>query len=415
MKKLLALLMATVISMATMCVTAMADEKVKLIINGSEVDFSGDQEPVIQNGRTLVPFRAAFEKMGAEVNWYDDIRHCEATYGGMTVGISIGDTKVVLGDGAELESDVPAQIINGRTMVPLRILSESIGAEVNWDSATRTITVDAPDIVGEAPDSVQYDTNSAVATGKINVSYQYPVITDIYTGVSILNKNIVSDISEVATDVATTAKTEKKEISISYEVQNNSGGVFSIIYYIGDEMVYYNHYGIINGARISDEEYALITGVDTEENKADDEKDNSEINNVTNEKTEKNEVFSIDKYEISKNASDGYACINATVQYPKFLIDKDFVPSLNTQLENSAKNAADSFVASYFEDARKIYENPPEHLFEVPYSFFGNCEVEVTDENIAVIKTEFHETKYNEDSTNTDIIKINLNNGEIVE
>ncbi len=398
MKKILALLILAVISISAMSVTAMADEKVKLIINGAEVDFSNDQEPVIQNGRTLVPFRAAFEKMGAEVKWYDDIRLCEAEYGGMTVGIAIGDTKVRLGEGAEIESDVPAQIINGRTMVPLRILSESIGAEVNWDGITRTITVNTPKVTGEAPESVNYDTNSAIAEGKRRVAYQYPVITDNYTGAAVLNKNIVSDISDVAIDVANTSGTENTELNITYFLAHNSGGIISVIYLINDEIIYYNHYGIINGARISDEEYAIATGVDDVE------------------AADENEAYSVEKIEISKNGSDGYACINATVNYPKLLIDKDFVPSLNTQLENSAKKAAESFVESYLDDALKIYENPPTHLFEVPYSLYGNCEVEITDENIAVIKTEYSEAKYNEDlNTYTDIIKINLDNGEVIE
>lgn len=395
MKKLLALLMAATLSITAMGTTLMADEKVKLIINGTEVDFSGDQEPVIQNGRTLVPFRAAFEKMGAEVTWYDDIRLCEAVYGETTVGIAIGDTKVRLGEGAEIESDVPAQIINGRTMVPLRILSESIGAEVNWDGATRTITVDTPKITGKAPESVNYDTNSAEASGKVIVKYQYPVITDNYTGATAFNKNIVSDISNAATEIAATAETEKSELDIVYEVTYNSSGIFSVMYLIDGEMVYSNNYGIINGARISNEEFYMVT--------------NDTMGDIS-------ESYSIESYETSKNGSDGYACINATIQYPKFLIDADYIEGLNTQLENSAKKAADSFVESYLEDALEIYENPPTHLFEVPYSFFGDCTVEFTDENVAVIKTEYSEEKYNEDvKTYTDIIKINLENGEVIE
>ena len=396
MKKLLALVIATMFSVSSIGMVTYADDEVKLIINGTAVDFSGDQEPVIQNGNTLVPFRTTFEKMGAEVKWFPDIRLCEAEYGGITVGITIGDTKVIIGEGAELESDVPAQIINGRTMVPLRVLSESIGAEVSWDNATRTITVTTPEILGEAPESVQYVTKSGVAGGKVYVNYEYPVITDRYTAADLLNKNIADDIANAVAEIAATAESEKTELNIVYDVRYNLGGVFSVMYLIDGEAVYWNNYGIINGARISDEEYHMITGGDL----------------VLDE----NEVYTIANYEVSKNGSDGYACITAEVYYPQFAGNNDFIESLNTLLENSAKKAADSFIESYEEDAVKIYDNPPQHLFEVPYSFIENCNVEITDDNTAVITTEFSEIKYNDDiRTGSDTIKINLNTGEVVE
>ncbi|MGN1318204.1 MAG: copper amine oxidase N-terminal domain-containing protein [Lachnospirales bacterium] len=395
MKRLFAFLIATVMTITSASFMVMADEKINLVVNGAKVDFSGDQEPVIENGRTLVPFRAVFEKMGAKVEWFSEIQLCEATYGEVTVGIYIGDTKVILGEGAEIESDVPAKIINGRTMVPLRILSESIGAEVNWDSESRTVTVNTPEISGEAPESVNYTTENATAAGKVLVNYQYPVITDKYTQVDVLNKNIFTDIETVASEIAASAETDRSELNIVFLVRHNSAGIFSVMYFIEDETVYWNNYGIVSGARISDDEYYMIT----DEN----------FGTIS-------ESYSIESYDVSENGSDGYACINATIFYPKFNLEGDFIASLNTQLENSAKKAADSFVESYKEDALKIYENPPTHLFEVPYSLFGDCAVEITEDNVAIIKTEFSESKYDEEARNyEDIIKINLDNGEVIE
>lgn len=412
MKKLLTLLIAGAMSVSAMSITAMADDKITLVVNGEKVDFSGDQEPVIQNGRTLVPFRAAFEKMGAEVKWFEDIKLCEAEYGGITVGIAIGDTMVSVGEAAQIESDVPAQIINGRTMVPLRILSESIGAEVNWDSATKTVTVNTPDVEGDAPERVSCDTKSDVAEGKVKVTYQYPVVTEEYTGASVLNKNIALDIADAAKEIADTAETEKTQLDITYEITYNECGLLTIMYLIDGEMVYEGHYGISNGAKISDDDYAMIMGVGETDEEVDDgaaEVDDSEV-------AEENDACTIESYETSMSASDGSNFIYANVNYPKFTIDGDFVPSLNTQLYNSAKKAADSFVESYSDDALEVYTNPPEHLFEVPYSFTGDCEVEITDDNVAVINMTYNESKYGEDLiTTTETIKINLDNGEVIE
>jgi hypothetical protein len=403
MKKLLALTTATMLMLSAMGVTAFADDGVKLIVNGETVDFTGDQEPVIQNGRTLVPFRAAFEKMGAEVNWYDDIRLCEAVYGDTTVGIAIGDTKVSIGDGAEIESDVPAQIINGRTMVPLRILSESIGAEVSWDNATRTVTVTTPEIKGEAPASASCDTKSGTVTGNVStVNFKYPVVTDVYTAADLLNKNILDDITEVATEVANNNETGQTDISIDYSLRFNDGGVLSILYLIDGEAVSWYNYGIVNGARIEDEEYALITTGGAEE-----------VDDTTADASEK---FSMEEYTVSAKGADGHLCLTATAYYPQFIGDEAFVASLNTQLESSAKKAADSFLASYEDEAVEYYDNATEHLYEVPYSYSSNCDVDITEDNVAVINNEFSQLVGGKDVTNgSDIIKVSLTTGEIIE
>ena len=79
MKKLISVILCIAVTSVTFCSTVLADSDIKVVVNGENIDFTGDQEPVIQKGRTLVPFRAVFEKMGAEVNWFEDIMLCEAT------------------------------------------------------------------------------------------------------------------------------------------------------------------------------------------------------------------------------------------------------------------------------------------------------------------------------------------------
>jgi hypothetical protein len=218
MKKLLAITTAALLTVSAMSATALAADtsSVKLVVNGETVDFTGDQEPVVKDGRTLVPFRAAFEKMGATVNWDNDARLCEAYYGDLYVGIKIDSKDVLLSDGKTVESDVPAQIINGRTMVPLRVLSEGIGAKVDWDNATKTATVTTSDIGdtatdkattstnnGDYPAKVTYTEKTATVTGKVSkVTYTYPVVTDVYSAADQLNKNIESLATDTAQSIA---------------------------------------------------------------------------------------------------------------------------------------------------------------------------------------------------------------------
>lgn len=99
-----------------------------------------DTPPTLVDGRTLVPVRAIFEALGATVEWDNETRTATGTRGETTVVIQIDNTTAyVNGDPKEL--DVPAQIINNRTMVPARFISESLDCEVTWYQETQTAAV----------------------------------------------------------------------------------------------------------------------------------------------------------------------------------------------------------------------------------------------------------------------------------
>jgi len=108
-----------------------------------------DVLPVIQGGRTLVPIRFIAEALGTEVDWTraaaDRPITIHLTRNGQTLSFDIGEITPQL---AALGMDVPAQLINGRTMVPLRFIAEFFGAVVDWDGDTRGIEIIAP---GEPP------------------------------------------------------------------------------------------------------------------------------------------------------------------------------------------------------------------------------------------------------------------------
>lgn len=101
-----------------------------------------DQLPVIQNGRTLVPVRAIFEKIGADVQWNAEERKVTAVKGNTTVELTIDDVNAKK-NGAAQTLEAPATILNGRTMVPLRFAAEAFGADVAWDPDMRRVTLTA--------------------------------------------------------------------------------------------------------------------------------------------------------------------------------------------------------------------------------------------------------------------------------
>ncbi|MBO4898287.1 MAG: RICIN domain-containing protein [Clostridia bacterium] len=131
---------------------------VSVVIDKKPVVF--DQPPIIQNGRTLVPLRAIFEALGAEVSWNNDTKTVKATKGNKIIKITIGYNKLYV-SGRTVELDVPAQIESGRTLVPVRAISEAFGCNVSWNGDTKTVNIDTS-AIEYVPTPVSKDTSEAI-------------------------------------------------------------------------------------------------------------------------------------------------------------------------------------------------------------------------------------------------------------
>ncbi len=125
---------------------------VTLKLNGKVIQT--DVPPVILEGRTLVPVRVISESAGARVDWDAEEYEVTVTTQDKIVKLKINSDQMLIND-KNISLDVPAKIINDRTMVPVRAIGESLGLEVGWDAATYTVLLDYPaaDILG-----ISYDT-----------------------------------------------------------------------------------------------------------------------------------------------------------------------------------------------------------------------------------------------------------------
>ena len=112
--------------------------QISVTLNGNKITF--DQPPVIKDDRTLVPLRAIFEALGANVQWNGETQTVTAQKGDLKVMLKIGDNKMYAGDSVKT-LDVPAQIINDRTLVPVRAISEAFECVVSWSGETKTVTI----------------------------------------------------------------------------------------------------------------------------------------------------------------------------------------------------------------------------------------------------------------------------------
>lgn len=97
-------------------------------------------EPFITEGTTFVPMRSIFEALGAAVEWNDTTRTVTSKKDGIEINITIG-SNTVYKNGKEYFLRTPPVIIDDYTMVPLRFVSESFGCSVEWNGDTQTITI----------------------------------------------------------------------------------------------------------------------------------------------------------------------------------------------------------------------------------------------------------------------------------
>ncbi len=140
MKKRLILLIAAMtvmFSIFNICPVSAANPYVKVVLGERQKELP--KSAMIVDGRTLVPLRGVFEAMGADV----DFRQPDTIVirrGQMTLNMQIGTPKISIG-GIEISIDVPSRLIDGATYVPLRAVTETLGADVDWVEELRTVII----------------------------------------------------------------------------------------------------------------------------------------------------------------------------------------------------------------------------------------------------------------------------------
>lgn len=135
MKKLLLGLLAALM----LCVPAFAHPPITVFVDRVQVNF--DQQPIIQNDRTLVPMRRIFEALDAEVFWDEPSQSVTAVHGTDVILFQIGKAELYKNGKLAYTMPVPAQIINDRTLVPLRAVAESLGCDVAWDGISYIVDI----------------------------------------------------------------------------------------------------------------------------------------------------------------------------------------------------------------------------------------------------------------------------------
>lgn len=159
MKKFL-FLFVIVLSLSAVC--AWADDEIKININNTAIE--SDVPPQIIDGRTMVPVRAIFEGVGANVEWNAEDRKITGILGPVNVVMTIDSTTAYV-NGSPVEMDCLPVIIDGITLAPARYVAESFGCQVEWNGESREVNISTPVVqLGETATQTEITTEKATET-----------------------------------------------------------------------------------------------------------------------------------------------------------------------------------------------------------------------------------------------------------
>lgn len=149
MKKIL-IMVCMLLMVFTVCTFAAND--VKVLLDDGYMDFTDENgdvvNPELTNSRTMVPLRKIFEAIGAEIEWDNDTRTVTAVKENKTIKLTIDKEEAYIIENGVTQTvllDSPAYIVEGRTLIPLRFVSESFGCLVGWDNDSRTAIIVNPE------------------------------------------------------------------------------------------------------------------------------------------------------------------------------------------------------------------------------------------------------------------------------
>lgn len=121
-------------------VMAFSQDNIRVRVNGDRVHFDGVGAQEI-DGRVMVPLRGVLEKLGAFVDYDESTQTVTANRHGIHITMQLGHRHATV-NGQDTRMDVPAQTLHGSTMVPLRFIGEALGADVRWDADSNTVIID---------------------------------------------------------------------------------------------------------------------------------------------------------------------------------------------------------------------------------------------------------------------------------
>ncbi len=162
-----------ILTMIVPSFSAFGADPVYVKLNGVSIAYE-DAQPQIMNQRAMVPFRKTAETLGATIEWNKETETATMIKGDRVV-VHTMRTQIITVNGKAYTFDTPSAVIQDRTMMPVRMLSEALGNPVTWDNSTRTVNIvaDEPTVVSIVPDKTTVNSGE-----KINIAVTTTSTTD---------------------------------------------------------------------------------------------------------------------------------------------------------------------------------------------------------------------------------------------
>lgn len=210
---------------------SVAAEPIKVYVENRKIEMA--VSPVAENGRTLIPARAIFESMGMAVSWEEKSKTVIGTSQDKTIKLIIDKQEAFI-DETKVKLDIPAKIINGSTMVPVRFIAESLGANVDWDDNTKSVLINSENPFGRYKVIRVVDGDTIIVD--FNGKQERVRMIGIDTPESVhpdMSKNVAE--GEIASKY-TKGKLEGKEVGMEFDLQERDhyGRLLSYIWFSGE-------------------------------------------------------------------------------------------------------------------------------------------------------------------------------------
>ena len=161
MKKLTLVLVLMMVITTILSTTAFSFEiPIRVVVNGQKINFPDANPFIDENGRTQVPVRFVGEALGADVGWDGNTRTVTVEQGRNKISLVVGKSEYTI-NSRTVKMDTTVVIVDDRTFVPVRFVSEALGADVDWDAEIKTVYI----TTGVAPTPSPEDGNVSYYDG----------------------------------------------------------------------------------------------------------------------------------------------------------------------------------------------------------------------------------------------------------
>ncbi len=379
MRKIISVTLLLIMLITTTCL-ATTQPSIKVVLNGEDLTF--DQPPVMRNNRVYVPIRIVSEKLGATVEWNPPY----------TVKINDSEDNLLIRIGTYVYDynnmpcigDAAPFIENGRTLVPVRLIAQTLNCDVDWNQETQTVIIETNDTIEDSYNDYKTDKNNPLVYDALKYesgyrTYVLPKININHPNAEAINERILLQeypvIDSAKKDIEAGCDPGCYKASYKYFVFGNILSIVGAKFYDGDNTLFFTiNYDLEQNIELTSRNIIELSGNDTAEHTVSVQQKLKDIfktsmNNTLNLDWMNNEFF----YDVYNRAGsdecynqdsplyiNSSGCITAVVDFPSIAGADSYMKLFDTGAKiNSSKKSSSPIIGKWY------YSNPDAPIDEL--------------------------------------------------